>query len=115
MFNNQLSFELIKFIFLDTVHADDLIYLFGLPYRLKNQFNDLDREFASKLLNLFVYFSKHSKMYDLDSGKKWPVSNKYHPKPRYVEINDKYLRERKFEFEERCEEFWRPLLPFYKK
>lgn len=54
-------------------------------------------------------------MYDLDSGKKWPVSNKYHPKPRYVEINDKYLRERKFEFEERCEEFWRPLLPFYKK
>ena len=42
-------------------------------------------------------------MPNLVDGSNWPQSNLHNPKPRFVEINNNFLRERKFEFEERCE------------
>lgn len=100
---------------LGSSHADELWFLFGLPFKLRNHFNDLDRSFALRLLELWIYFSKNGRMPKQSNGKEWPISNKHHPAPRYVEINNQYAREWKFEFEDRCESFFRPLLPLYKR
>ena len=86
-----------------------------MPFRLRNEFNDLDRDFALKLLEIWVTFAKESRLPRLSNGNYWPSADKYNPKLRYVEINGPFLRERKFEFESRCNNFWRQLLPFYKR
>ena len=100
---------------LGTAHADELNFLFGLPFKLRNHFNHLDRAFALRLLELWTYFAKNGRMPKQSNGKEWPTSNERTPAPRYVEISNKYVREWKFEFEDRCESFFRPLLPRYKR
>ena len=90
-------------------------YLWGLPYRVPNHFTDLDRKFSFQLLELWTSFAKTGKMPNQSNGKRWPIATKHNPATRYVEINANFVRERKFEFEERCDLFWRPLLPFYKR
>ena len=100
---------------LGTSHADELFFLFQSPFKLRNHFNQLDRTFALRLLELWTRFAKNGRMPKQSNGKEWPVSNVHNPAPRYVEINNKYLRERKFEFEDRCESFFRPLLFHYKR
>ena len=90
-------------------------YLWGLPYRVPNQFTDLDRKFSLQLLELWTTFAKTGRMPNQSNGKQWPISNKHNPAPKYVEVNANYIRKRKFEFEERCDSFWRPLLPLYKR
>ena len=107
------SFSL--FSFSDPLTADDLTYLFGQPHIVSNQFNDLDRQFSADLLELWVYFAKNGRMPKLAGGSEWPAQNKHHSAPRYVEINGRFLREWKFEFEERCDKFWAPLLNLYKR
>ena len=97
-------------------HADELLFLWSLPHRVPDEFTDMDRHFSSVLLELWTSFAKNGKMPDQrPTGKRWPVSNKRRPAPRYVEINSKYIREHEFEFEQRCNLFWKPLLPFYAK
>ena len=93
-----------------------MIYLFGWPWSLQNHFTDLDREFSLKLIELWATFARDGKMpVQRPSGREWPVATKHHPKPRYVEINNKFTREISPEKVVRCEEFWRPLLSLYKK
>ena len=90
--------------------------MFGLPLIIPNHFTDLDREFSLKLVHLWTSFARDGKMPNQQpSNREWPSTNKQHPKPRYVEINTKFTREREFELEKRCEEFWRPLLSLYKR
>lgn len=67
------------------------------------------------MMQIWATFAKTGKMPELTSGEEWPASDKSDPYPRYVEINGYYRREHKFEFEERCNKFWRDLLPLYKK
>ena len=98
-----------------TSHADELYFIFGLPFKMRNHFNDLDREFALRLLEIWTYFAKNGKMPKQSNGEEWPISNEHNPVPRYVEINNQYVREWKFEFEDRCESFFWPLLPSYKR
>lgn len=68
-----------------------------------------------KLIDLWTTFAKESRMPKLTSNDEWPSSNKHNPKPIYIEINDDYTRERKFEFEERCNKYWHSLLTEYKR
>jgi carboxylesterase type B len=100
--------------FLTTCHADELNWIFGIPIRVPNEFTDLDRKFSLQILSLWTSFAKTGKMYQ-SNGKKWPTSNKHYPTPRYVELNANFIRERKFEFEERCNKLWKPLLSHYKR
>ena len=98
-----------------TSHADELNFLFGVTFKLRNHFNDLDRLFSLELLELWTFFAKNGRMPKLTNGQEWPTSDASSPTPRYVEINGAYNREWKFEFEDRCETFFRPLLPLYKR
>ena len=86
-----------------------------MPFKVPTQFTDVDRAFSLKLIELWTSFSRNGKMPNQSSGKQWPTSNKCSPTLRYVEINANYTREKKFEFEDRCDLVWRPLLPFYRK
>ena len=85
------------------------------PFRSQLLFTDLDRSFALKMVELWTHFAKHGKMPNQSNGEEWPVSDQHHPAPRYVEINHEYTRERKFEFEDRCNHLWKRYLPFYKR
>ena len=77
-------------------------------------FNDLDRKFSLKLMDLWTTFAKNGKMNRLTNGNEYPFSNKSNPKPKYVEINGNFLREKKFEFEERCRKVFKNLINKYK-
>ena len=100
-------------IFFD-VQGDELFYLNGEPHRSPERFTDVERQFSLKLVEIWAYFSRNGRMPRQSNGKEWPISTKGQPQPRYVELNNKYIRERKFEFEERLETVWRPLLPFFR-
>lgn len=81
-----------------------------------NYFTDLDRDFSLKLIELWASFARNGKMPNQQpSNKRWPTSNRYRPKPHYVEINDKYIRKIRPEKVKRCEQFWSPLLFHFKK
>lgn len=114
--SGMYQYDLDDFNWIGPCHADELNFLFGTPFRIPNQFSDTDRSFSKLIIDLWTSFSRNGQMPNQHpTGKKWPISNKYSQKPKYVEINTKYVREHKFEFEERCETFWKPLLPFYKR
>lgn len=110
-----IDYDLDNFEWVNNCHADELVYLFGLPFRLEKEFTELDRKFSKNLIEIWTTFAKNGKMVNLSNGKKWPKSNRHDLEPKYVEINGKFLRKRKFEFEDRCKDFWLPLLPFYKR
>lgn len=83
---------------------------------MPNQFTDADRRFSLKLIKLWTSFARNGKLPRLKpSNLEWPISNSYQSKPRYVEINNRFTREYKFEFEQRCNELWKPVLSIYKK
>ena len=115
-YESQYShYDLNDFAYLKAIHADELTYLFGTPLRFRSKFTDLDRSFSLEFLRLWTHFAQNGQMPTQTSGKKWPVSNRESPRPRFVEINGHFLREWKFEFEDRCNSFFRPLLPIYKR
>lgn len=114
-FMHRYLSSLQNYSWLGTSHADELNFLFGLTFKLRNHFNDLDRAFSLQLLELWTYFAKNGRMPKQSNGKEWPTADAHRPTPRYVEINGAYNREWKFEFEDRCESFFRPLLPLYKR
>ena len=113
----NFNYDINTYSWINSCDKDELIYLFGLPMQspISSQFTDLDRKFSLQLLGLWTTFAKTGEMPYQSNGKQWPISNKHHPKPKFVEINVNYIRERKFEFEERCESFWRSLLLLYKR
>ena len=108
-------YDLNDYAWLKTAHADELTYLFGTPFRFPSKFTDLDRSFSLELVRIWTHFARNGKMPKQTGGKEWPVSNRESPRPKYVEINGHFLREWKFEFEDRCNSFFRPLLPIYKR
>lgn len=108
------DYTLADYNWMGPCHADELLYVWSLPHRVPNQFTDMDRAFSTVVLDLWTSFARNGRMLDQrPTGKRWPVSNRRSPMPRYVEINSKYIREHKFEFEQRCNAFWKPLLPLY--
>ena len=108
-------YDLHDYAWLKTHHGDELTYLFGTPLRFPSKFTQLDRSFSLELLRLWTHFARNGHMPKQTNGKQWPVSNRASPRPRFVEINSHFLREWKFEFEDRCDTFFRPLLPIYKR
>lgn len=89
--------------------------MFGFPIRFSSAYTELDRAYSWKLISIWTEFAKTGKMPNLSNGQEWPVANWHNPEPKYVEVTAFFERERKFEFEERCEEFWKPLLELYKR
>ena len=113
--SSATGFDLNDYAWLETIHGDELIYLFGRPFRFRSKFTDLDRSFSLELLRLWTYFARNGQMPRQTNNKGWPVSNRASPRPKFVEINSHFLREWKFEFEDRCDSFFRPLLSIYKR
>ena len=83
--------------------------------RLASAYSDLDRAYARRLIELWTQFARTGRMPNQSNGSEWPVANAERPTPRYVEVTASFIRERKFEFEERCEQFFRPLMPLYRR
>lgn len=113
--SNIIDYDLKNATYVKSTHADELQYLFAFPLRFPKHFTDLDRKYSLQLMQIWASFIRDGELPRLSDGNEWPVINKHNPKPRYVEINHNYVRERKLEFEDRCEEFYRPLLPFFKR
>ena len=113
--SGMFKYDLRDAVWMRASHADELAYIFQVPFRFRSRYTDLDRMFSLELLRLWTEFARNGKMPRQTSGKEWPVSNNRSPKPRFVEINNHFLREWNFEFEDRCDRFFRPLLSIYKR
>lgn len=88
-------------------HADELIYVLGIPIRFPDNFTKSDVEFSKKIIKIWTHFAHKGHPSLIDSGLEWPKSS--FKKVRYIELSNSRIAESDFEFSRRCEQFWRPI------
>ena len=89
-------------------HAEDVIYLFGLPLRLRDIFTAEETKLSYDMIMAWTEFAKTGKMSKI-GGVEWTESfTTKDPYARLMELKvDNYKMVPDF-FKEKCDTFWKP-------
>ena len=89
-------------------HGEDVIYLFGLPLRLRGFFTEEETQLSHDMVLTWAEFAKTGKISKID-GVEW--NRAYTTKDPYVRLMELKAGNYKMVpdfFKEKCDTFWKP-------
>lgn len=94
-------------------HNDELIWLYGLPFRFPDKYSDSDRLLSIQTMKTWTHFSQTGEAL-AQHGVPWPQVERGAKDVNIMELNPLHTEVHVNKYPQ-CFSFWRPVLRFYQK